>query len=104
MSTFAVFGVAHTDLIEKAREAGKYGEAAQKYAEEKFPGARPRRLSELFDAPQFAKEYMELIQRAGPCRCLSIKSYGPILDVKGNPVISKKTKKPRIGFTEWTGH
>lgn len=103
MSTFAVFGVAHTALIETARKHGWYGDDAQKYAEEKFPGAKPRRLSDLFDAPQFAREYMELIQRAGPCRLLTIKSYGPILDAAGKPLMSKKTKKPRVGFTEYTG-
>lgn len=99
MSTFAVFGVTLHSITKKLNEVGLYGSEAKKAAEEKFPTAKPKRISELFDAPQFCEEFIEIIRRTDKSKQLSIRSYGPMKDASGSVILNKKTGKPRMGFT-----
>lgn len=88
MSTYAVFGMTKHRAIEDARKqvpthrevSGdpipecEWCEAVEKFAVETMNGPRVVQLSEKFDAPQFAWEFMELARKV-ESRSLHVKSY-----------------------------
>ena len=60
-----------------------------------------RQLSPLFDAPQYAEQFIELARKTLRCRDMQIRAKAVLVDAKGKPIISPKTKAPRVGFSEW---
>lgn len=64
-------------------------------------GEKVKQLSQLFDAPQYAQQFIELAKRAGKCRDMRIRAKAVITDNEGRPVLHKKTKAPMIGWTDW---
>ncbi|MBG8559716.1 MULTISPECIES: hypothetical protein [Pseudomonas] len=60
-----------------------------------------KQLSHLFDAPQYAQQFMELARKTGQCRDLRIRAKCEITDAKGKPVINQKTKMPKIGWVDY---
>lgn len=64
-------------------------------------GEKVKQLSHLFDAPQYAQQFIELAKKSGQCRDLRIRAKCELTDAKGKPVINPKTKLPRIGWTEY---
>jgi hypothetical protein len=60
-----------------------------------------RQLSPLFDAPQYAEQFMELARKTLRCRDLKIRAKAVLTDVKGKPILNPKTKVPKVGFSEW---
>lgn len=60
-----------------------------------------RQLSPLFDAPQYAEQFMVLARKASRCRGLKIRAKAVLTDAKGKPILNPKTKVPKIGFSEW---
>ena len=64
-------------------------------------GDTVRQLSPLFDAPQYAEQFIELAKRQCKCRSLRIRAKCPITDAEGNPVINKKTKAPKVGWVDY---
>lgn len=120
MSTFAVFGMTAGVALAEARKitkttrpSGKAGappldltlaewnEAVDKQAAAIFDGERVKQLSQLFDAPQYAQQFIELARKAGPCRDLRIRAKAVLTDAEGKPVINPKTKAPTIGWVDW---
>lgn len=120
MSTFAVFGMTAGVALAEARKitrttrpSGKAGappleltlsewnEAVEKQAAAIFDGEKVKQLSQLFDAPQYAQQFIELARKAGPCRDLRIRAKAVLTDAEGKPVINPKTKAPMIGWTDW---
>ncbi|MFJ3114891.1 hypothetical protein ACIPI6_00025 [Pseudomonas protegens] len=73
----------------------------EKQAAAIFDGEKVKQLSQLFDAPQYAQQFIELARKAGPCRDLRIRAKAVITDAERKPVINPKTKAPKVGFTEW---
>ncbi|MDD2056567.1 hypothetical protein N5D52_14925 [Pseudomonas sp. GD03860] len=65
-------------------------------------GEKVKQLSQMFDAPQYAQQFMELARKTGQCRDLRIRAKCVITDAKGKPVINQKTKMPKIGWTDYT--
>lgn len=61
-----------------------------------------KQLSHLFDAPQYAHQFIELARKSGQCRDLRIRAKCEVTDAQGKPVINPKTKLPRIGWTEYS--
>ena len=116
MSTFAVFGMTRTMALTEARKKvypykghGKdrvhlspeeWEQECQRYADRVMEGARTTRLTQAFDAPQFAKEYVERLKKAGSCRDLSIKALAPVT-IRGVEVRSTKTGKVKIAWQDW---
>lgn len=119
MSTFAVFGM--TLDVAKA-EARKKTAGTRKNAKapggvepipeaewlelvakrtEKIMGGTVRQLSPLFDAPQYAEQFIELARKTLRCRDMQIRAKAVLVDAKGKPIINPKTKAPKIGFSEW---
>ena len=64
-------------------------------------GEKVRQLSNLFDAPQYAQQFIDLARKHGECRDLRIRAKCALVDAKGNPMINPKTKMPRIGWSDW---
>lgn len=86
MSTFAVFGMTEHFAREEARKktpttVGKteltpsqWLAAVESRAEKTMLGSRVVQLSSLFDAPQFAEQYIALLRKAGKSRDLKIRA------------------------------
>lgn len=120
MSTFAVFGMTAGVALAEARKitkttrpSGKPGcppleltlpewnEAVEKQAAAIFGGEKVKQLSQLFDAPQYAQQFIERARKAGPCRDLRIRAKAALTDTEGKPVINPKTKAPMVGWADW---
>lgn len=65
-------------------------------------GEKVKQLSQMFDAPQYAQQFMELARKTGKCRDLRIRAKCEITGPEGKPVINKKTKMPKVGWTNYT--
>jgi len=103
MSTYAVFGMTPAAAMVKARKKvpthKEYGAAISEkdwlakvktVADEIMGGSQCIQLSDKFDAPQFADEYLALAQKFGG-RSLYVKAYSPTGDRNpstGRPVMS----------------
>ncbi|QOQ76448.1 hypothetical protein IMF22_05155 [Pseudomonas poae] len=120
MSTFAVFGmtldVAKTEARKKTAGTRKNAKApggvepipevewlelVAKRTEKIMGGGAVRQLSPLFDAPQYAEQFIELARKTLRCRDMQIRAKAVLVDAKGKPIINSKTKAPRVGFSEW---
>ncbi|MDF9893408.1 hypothetical protein [Pseudomonas donghuensis] len=64
-------------------------------------GEKVKQLSQMFDAPQYAQQFMELARKTGKCRDLRIRAKCEITDAQGKPVINQKTKVAKIGWTDY---
>lgn len=75
--------------------------AVEQQAAKIMAGEKVKQLSQMFDAPQYAQQFMELARKTGKCRDLRIRAKTVITDAEGQPVINKKTKAPRMGWTDY---
>lgn len=64
-------------------------------------GEKVKQLSQMFDAPQYAQQFMELARKTGKCRDLRIRAKCEITDAEGEPVINQKTKMPKVGWVDY---
>lgn len=120
MSTFAVFGMtldlANTEARKKISGTRKNLKApggvepipeaewlalVEKRAQKIMGGGTVRQLSPMFDAPQYAEQFIELARKTLKCRDMHIRAKAVLVDAKGKPIINPKTKAPRVGFSEW---
>ncbi|MFB8829099.1 hypothetical protein ACE0DR_06240 [Azotobacter sp. CWF10] len=107
MSTFAVFGMAEHYAREEARKntptsVGKIELTEQQWlaavearAQKTMSSARVVQLSGMFDVPQFAEQYIELLRKAGKARDLKI---GAKVRIETPATARTKKKAPS---TEW---
>lgn len=75
--------------------------AVEQQATKIMAGEKVKQLSQMFDAPQYAQQFIELAKRGGKCRDLRIRAKAPLRDAKGKQVINPKTKMVVIGWTDW---
>lgn len=120
MSTFAVFGMtmdlANTEARKKTSGTRKNLKApggvepipeaewlalVEKKAQKIMGGGTVRQLSPMFDAPQYAEQFIELARKTLKCRDMHIRAKAVLVDAKGKPIINPKTKAPKVGFTDW---
>ena len=120
MSTFAVFGMtldlANTEARKKTSGTRKNLKApggvepipeaewlamVEKRAQKIMGGGTVRQLSPMFDAPQYAEQFIELARKTLKCRDMHIRAKAVLIDAKGKPIINPKTKAPKVGFSEW---
>ncbi|MCU7645607.1 hypothetical protein [Pseudomonas piscis] len=73
----------------------------EKQAAAIFGGEKVKQLSQLFDAPQYAQQFIELARKAGPCRDLRIRAKAVLTDAEGKPVINPKTKAQVVGWRDY---
>ncbi|WP_177329183.1 hypothetical protein [Pseudomonas sp. 2(2015)] len=52
-------------------------------------GEKEKQLSQIFDAPQYAQQVMELARKTGKCRDLRIRAKCEITDAEGETVINQ---------------
>ncbi|WP_375738031.1 hypothetical protein [Pseudomonas boanensis] len=120
MSTFAVFGMTRDVALADARKKVKItrktpqGEVAipmsewlqlcEKRADETMAGAKTKQLSPLFDAPQYAEDFISIARRTLKCRDMHIKCRVPLTDALGNPLINKKTGAQKVGWRPYAAH
>ncbi|XSS65366.1 hypothetical protein ACP9OK_10505 [Pseudomonas sp. B11] len=109
MSTFAVFGMTAGVALAEAmkitkttKPSGKAGcppleltlpewnEAVEKQAAAIFGGEKVKQLSQLFDAPQYAQQFIELARKAGPCRDLRIRAKPATFAAVPIPIVAKR--------------
>lgn len=120
MSTFAVFGMTRDVAMAEAKKAVKTTRPDPKRtghnieltvdewlykvgqkADQIMGGVKVKPLSPLFDAPQYAEQFIELPRKAGKCRDMRIRAKRTIFDAEGEPIINPKTNAPKVGFTDW---
>jgi hypothetical protein len=113
MSTFAVFGMTQHVALADARKstptkiagrqlsAAQWGVAVCRAAEKIMASEKVKQLSPLFDAPQFAEQFIQMARKTGDCRDMKIRAKRVITDAGGQPILNKKTKRPKIGFCEY---
>ncbi|NBF09773.1 hypothetical protein [Pseudomonas sp. Fl4BN1] len=65
-------------------------------------GRTIRQLSPMFDAPQYAEQFIELARKTLRFRNMHIGAKSVMVDAKGEPIMKPKTKAPKVGFSEWT--
>lgn len=63
-------------------------------------GEKVKQLSVLFDAPQYAEQFMVLTRKQCVCRDLRIRAKCVLTDADGRPIINKKTKAPKVGWMD----
>ncbi|ROL64577.1 hypothetical protein [Pseudomonas vranovensis] len=64
-------------------------------------GEKVKQLSQLFDAPQFAEQFVALTRKHCKCRDLRIRAKCVLTDAEGNPIINEKTKAPKVGWVDY---
>lgn len=64
-------------------------------------GKKSRQLSQLFDAPQYAEQFVELTRKQCACRSLRIRAKCVLTDAEGRPIIDSKTKAPKVGWIDY---
>jgi hypothetical protein len=64
-------------------------------------GGTVRQLSPMFDAPQYAEQFIELARKTLKCRDMHIRAEALLVDAKSKPIINPKTKAPKVWFSEW---
>lgn len=101
MSTFAVFGMTEHFAREEAKKktpttVGKteltpsqWLAAVESRAEKTMASSRIVQLSSMFDAPQFAEHFIELLRKSGKTRDLKIRAKVKI-EVQDSPRGKKK--------------
>ena len=120
MSTFAVFGMTRAVALAEAKKRTKgtrknlkapggveqiplaeWLALVEKKADQIMGGGTARQLSPLFDAPQYAEQFIELARKTIQCRDMRIRSKSVLTDAQGKPIINPKTKAPKVGFADW---
>lgn len=120
MSTFAVFGMTQAAALADARKKTPTTRVNKKVqgGVEPIPmdewlaavdaavlatleSTRTRQLSPLYDAPQYAQQFIDLARRTDKCRDMHIRARCVLTDAQGKPIIDPKSKTPKYGFTDW---
>lgn len=65
-------------------------------------GVKVRQLSQMFDAPQYAEQFIALMRKQCVCRDLKIRAKAVLKDAKGKPIINAKTKAPKVGWIDYS--
>lgn len=114
MTVFAVWGmtVSHAHEIAKKKtrtitEGGaiipesEWLQRVKETTETIMRGKQIKQLSVKFDAPRFAREFLDIARRNGAHRDLRIRVWCPLTDDAGKPIYSKNGKKPRMGWADY---
>lgn len=57
-----------------------------------------KQLSPLYDAPQYAEQFIAIARRTLDCRDLQIKAKAVLIDAHAQPLKDKKTGAPKVGL------
>ena len=107
MSTFAVFGMTRHIALQMARKKtsnivgntiipeSEWDNRVSAAADAIMSGSKIKQISDAFDAPQFAQEWIDLCRRSGHSRYLHIRAKRVVRDEKGSPMYSKNGRSPK---------
>jgi len=117
MSTFAVFGMTIDVATAEARKKTsgtrknlkapggvepipepEWLELVRKRAEKIMGGATVRQLSPMFDAPQYAEQFMELARKAGKSRNIRIRTKRTFLNADGSRLLTRRPKRQGLAL------
>jgi len=106
MSAFCVFGMTFDAAIKRAEKKVRddnlpmeqWKKKVHELAEQILIEAKPTQVSPPFDAPQFAKEWIEVARKTSRIHAPKVMVRKPKKDKRGNPVISKTTGLPALGW------
>jgi hypothetical protein len=106
MSAFCVFGMtlaiakkrAEKKLSDTSIPMDQWNERVLAEAEKILAHANPTQVSPPFDAPQFARDWIEVAKRTSRISGAKVMARKPKKDKHGNPVISKATGLPALGW------
>ena len=117
MTTFAVFGMSESWARDEAKETtsthkmegakrvertiAEWEEAVEAEVARIMASKKSVRLSPMFDAPQYAQQFMEMARASIVCRDLKIRTKAVLVDAKNKPIINSKTGAPKVGFADW---
>lgn len=117
MTTFAVFGMSESWARDEAKETtsthrmgdgkliertiAEWEEAVAAEVARIMASKKSVRLSPMFDAPQYAQQFMEMARASIVCRDLKIRTKAVLVDAKNKPIINPKTGAPKVGFADW---
>ena len=100
MSGFCVFGVSRANCKQRAERAvpssrfltvDEYAQRVAEIERELFSAeARPRQISPVFDAPQFAEEWIAVALKTEDIKSPKIMVRGVNTDRRGNQKVNKK--------------
>ena len=117
MTTFAVFGMSENWAREEAKEhtptfknengkrvdltVSQWEAEVEVQIAKIMAGKKCVRLSPMFDAPQYAQQFMDMARKSIVCRDLKIRTKAVLVDAKKKPILNAKTGAPRVGFADW---
>lgn len=111
MSAFCVYGMTITHAMkhaEKRLERGhdcktkeEWKEKVGEVAETILVSHAPVQVSPTFDAPQFAREWIEVAQRTSKIYAPKVMVRKQKIDKHGNPIVSKTTGLPTLGWAPY---
>lgn len=117
MSTFAVFGMSENWAREEAKEytptfknvdgkridltVTEWQAEVEAQIAKIMAGKKCVRLSPMFDAPQYAQQFMDMARKSIVCRDLKIRTKAVLVDAKNKPIMNAKTGVPKVGFADW---
>ncbi len=121
MSTFAVFGMTADVALAEARKTtpttkqnpapaglpvdrtlAEWEAAVAEEVARIMASKKSRQLSQLFDAPQYAEQFVALVRKQCECRDLRIRAKCVLKDEHGGYIINKKTKAPKVGWKDYS--
>lgn len=71
------------------------------HADATMESSRTLQLSPLYDAQQYAQQFIDLARRSGQCRDMRIRARCALTDALGKPIKDPKTGAPKYGFVDW---
>lgn len=117
MSTFAVFGMSENWAREEAKEhtptfknvdgkridltVTEWQAEVEAQIAKIMGGKKCVRLSPMFDAPQYAQQFMDMARKSIVCRDLKIRTKAVLVDALKKPILNSKTGAPKVGFADW---
>ena len=113
MSTFAVFGMTRAAAIEIARKRtsawignrqipiAEWEKHVQDAADAIMHGSQVKQLSDAYDAPQFAKQWIAITMRTQQHRDLHIRAKTIAKDAVGDEVYASRGRRAKREWIEW---
>lgn len=113
MSTFAVFGMTRAAALEMARKRTPNWIGHQQIPQEEWEcrvqsavdhlmhGTQVKQLSDTYDAPQFAQEFIAITMRTQQCRDLHIRAKTVAKDGAGEEIYAARGKRAKREWVEW---
>lgn len=114
MSVFAVWGMtvshARSIALEKTPSVlldgtiipeSEWTQRVEDVTDAIMRGNQIKQLSDKFDMPQVAQQFIVMARRAGAHRNLHIRAWCQLKDDAGKPIFTKGGKKPRMGWVDY---